>query len=339
MRLVILMSFPKEWEQIKKAAFEVFKQRIESRAEVWCDIKGGAETGTTYRGCKEAFSKFLLNMNVIDAPVEPKTETVILNKHVSTPIMIAPMSSTITQIKPDAFVDLAKAAGDVESIAWIGYPNKRDTLQEVVSKKFSPIIYIVKPLKDRGRIIEELRFAEALGVHAVGVDVDSSAGLIPIGDEPHYMEMSAPISTSELVKIRRSTGLPFIVKGVLCRRDARAALRAGADAVVVSNHAGFALDYSVPSVIAINDINKEIGGKLEVYLDSGVRRGSDILKALALGARAVLIGTVALWGLAIGGSEGVAHILRMLTSELKRTMMLTSVESVDKVPRTILRIT
>ncbi|MEM3430288.1 MAG: alpha-hydroxy-acid oxidizing protein [Candidatus Bathyarchaeia archaeon] len=331
------MDFPKDWEQIKKAAFEVFKQRVESRAEVWCDIKGGAETGTTYRGCKDAFSKLLFNMSVIGAPVEPNTETVILNKHVNTPIMIAPMSSTITQIKPDAFTDLARAAGEAGGITWVGYPNKRDTLQEIVSKKLSPIIYIVKPLKDRERIIEEIQFAETVGVHAVGIDVDSSAGLIPVGDEPHYMEMCTPISKSELVRIRRSTDLPFIVKGILCRKDAQAAVRAGADAVVVSNHAGFALDYSVPSIIALPDIYTEIGRKVEIYLDSGVRRGSDILKALASGARAVLIGTVALWGLAIGGSEGVTHVLRMLTNELKRIMILTGIESVDKISRKILR--
>jgi len=330
------LSFPKEWEQIKKSAFEVFKERIESRASEWCDIKGGAETGAAYRACREAFSKFSLRMNTIHSVTSPQTEVKVLGKRISTPTMIAPLAQTILQLKPDGFLDFAKATGKIDSITWIGFPNKREVIQAIASQKLSPLIYIVKPLKDRNKIIDEFKFAKELGVHAVGIDIDSSAGLKTVGDESRFAEMSFPISPTELGKIRKSTDLPLIVKGILDKKDAAAAVRAGVDAIVVSNHSGFALDYSKPSILALADVKSVVKDRAEIYLDSGVRRGTDILKALALGARAVLIGSLPLWGLAIGGSEGVVHMFQMLTNELKRAMILTGVQKAERVPPDIL---
>lgn len=130
--------------------------------------------------------------------------------------------------------------------------------------------------------------------------------------------------------IRRNWQGPLLVKGLLTADDARRAEQAGADGVVVSNHGGRQLDGAPATVDVLPEIVDAVGGSLEVLLDSGIRRGSDVLKALALGAKAVLVGRHAVWGLAIGGQAGVAHLLEILRTDMVRTMRLMGCRSVSE---------
>jgi 4-hydroxymandelate oxidase len=127
--------------------------------------------------------------------------------------------------------------------------------------------------------------------------------------------------------------LPVVVKGVLRADDARTCLDAGATAVAVSNHGGRQLDTVVASADALANVVDAVAGRAEVYVDGGVRRGSDIVKALALGARAVLVGRPVLWGLAVDGADGVTHVIEGLRAELVRAMGLCGAASVDEVTR------
>jgi isopentenyl diphosphate isomerase/L-lactate dehydrogenase-like FMN-dependent dehydrogenase len=142
----------------------------------------------------------------------------------------------------------------------------------------------------------------------------------------HVATLFDPSANWALVaEIRKHWNGPFVVKGVLHPEDARAAVRAGADAVVVSNHGGRQLDTVPAACAALPDIVAAVQGEAEVILDGGVRRGTDILKAVALGARACMIGRPHLWGLAAGGAEGVRRSIGILAAELDEAMTLAGV--------------
>jgi len=126
---------------------------------------------------------------------------------------------------------------------------------------------------------------------------------------------------------------PLVVKGILRPEDAGLALSLGADAIVVSNHGGRQLDHAPSNIRALPDIVEAIDGEAEVYLDGGVRRGSDILKALALGARACLVGRPLVYGLAAGGEAGAARAIQILTAELRTAMGLAGCPSVRSLDR------
>ena len=131
--------------------------------------------------------------------------------------------------------------------------------------------------------------------------------------------------------LREQSGLPVIVKGVLRGDDARRCLEAGASAVVVSNHGGRQLDGAVATARALPEVVASVGDDGEVYVDGGIRSGIDVLRALALGARAVLIGRPVLWGLATGGADGVAAVLQGLRDELHEAAALAGAASIAEI--------
>jgi len=122
---------------------------------------------------------------------------------------------------------------------------------------------------------------------------------------------------------------PVLVKGVLTGEDCRRAAELGCRGVIVSNHGGRQLDGTPTPIEVLPEIVAAVGDRLEVLLDSGIRRGTDVVKALALGARAVLVGRPYVWGLALGGQEGVTHMLELLREELTRTLQLLGCASVE----------
>jgi 4-hydroxymandelate oxidase len=137
-----------------------------------------------------------------------------------------------------------------------------------------------------------------------------------------------PATWQDLEWIVRRSPMPIVVKGVLRGDDAVRCAEAGARAVIVSNHGGRHLDTTVTSVEALPEVAAALAGKAEIYVDSGIRRGTDIVKALALGARAVLIGRPVLWGLSTGGADGVRAVIEHLHTELVRVMALCGAANV-----------
>jgi 4-hydroxymandelate oxidase len=134
--------------------------------------------------------------------------------------------------------------------------------------------------------------------------------------------------------LRSATSLPIVAKGIMAAPDAVAAAGAGVDAVIVSNHGG-RLGSTVATVEALPAVVDAVGGRLEVYVDGGVRTGADVVKALALGARAVLIGRPVFWGLADEGEAGLLRLLDLLREEIEVTMMLSGVPSVVAIDRSL----
>jgi 4-hydroxymandelate oxidase len=165
----------------------------------------------------------------------------------------------------------------------------------------------------------------------VGLCVDDFVG-IKIKDRLRVLP-TISLSKEAIVEARKETSLPFFLKGIMTVEDALTAVEAGVDAIVVSNHGGRVLDCCQASIEVLPEIVRAVGGKIEILIDGGFRRGTDVLKALALGAKGVLVGRPICWGLGAGGAEGVAHVLQLMTSELIRTMILTNVPDVNNVPR------
>jgi lactate 2-monooxygenase len=141
---------------------------------------------------------------------------------------------------------------------------------------------------------------------------------------------------SDLKRLRDWTSLPIVVKGICHPGDARAALEAGVDGIVVSNHGGRQVDRGIAALDALPNVAAAVAGKASVLFDSGIRCGGDILIALALGAQAVLIGRPYVYGLALGGEEGVAHVFRCLLADLDASLALAGLESVASLDETVL---
>ncbi len=142
------------------------------------------------------------------------------------------------------------------------------------------------------------------------------------------------LTWSDLAWLRERTELPVVLKGILTAEDARLAVDHGVDGIVVSNHGGRQVDGAVASLDALVEVRDEVGPEATVLMDGGVRRGSDIVKALALGADAVLLGRLYAYGLAVGGAAGVEAVIRHLAAELDLTMALAGARSVRELDRT-----
>jgi isopentenyl diphosphate isomerase/L-lactate dehydrogenase-like FMN-dependent dehydrogenase len=146
-----------------------------------------------------------------------------------------------------------------------------------------------------------------------------------------------PVTAADLEWLRSAWPGPLVVKGLLRAEDVEQVLALGADAVVVSNHGGRNLDTTPAALSALPEVVERVAGRAEVLVDGGVRRGSDVVKALALGARAVLVGRPYLYGLAAGGEAGVKRVLDLLRNELVSTMRFAGVASVDGIDTDLVR--
>jgi 4-hydroxymandelate oxidase len=173
---------------------------------------------------------------------------------------------------------------------------------------------------------------EAFGLDQMAAGGDGSA-------LKRYIESiwDAGLTWESVEWLRSISPLPVVLKGILSPEDARIARDHGVQGLVVSNHGGRQLDGTISTAEALGAITDTVGSHLEVYVDGGLRRGTDILKALAMGARAVLIGRPYLWGLAVGGEAGVSQVLKLLREELDLSLALAGQTSVTDLPRTLVR--
>ncbi|NXF67590.1 HAOX2 oxidase, partial [Ciccaba nigrolineata] len=141
------------------------------------------------------------------------------------------------------------------------------------------------------------------------------------------------VTWNDIYWLRSLTHLPIIIKGILTKEDAELAVRHGVQGIIVSNHGGRQLDGGPATIDALVEVVEAVQGRVEVYLDGGIRKGSDVLKALALGAKCVFIGRPALWGLAYKGEEGLQEVLRILQDEFRLSMALAGCASVSEIGR------
>lgn len=309
-------------EEIKSMAGTKIKQ------EVWEWINGGTETELTLQRNRLALEKILLRLRVIHGLESANTHSQILGQTVTTPVIVAPFAN-MHAVHPEAELAIATGAEKAGAMMFLGHVSSYSSRQ-IVGAVNTPVVWIGEPLRDRKKLFTLINQAEEAGCCAIGLCIDDFMG-IKIKDRLLHLP-NASLSEEVIRQIRKETSLPLVLKGIMTADDALMAVDAGADAIVVSNHGGRVLDCCQASVEVLPEIVKAVGSKIEVLIDGGFRRGTDVLKALALGAKGVLVGRPICWALGAAGAEGVAHVLEMMTSELARAMVLTNIPDLSRVP-------
>jgi 4-hydroxymandelate oxidase len=278
--------------------------------------------------------------------------TTVLGTPISMPVLLAPCGFN-KLAHPDGELGVAKACADAGTIQVL-YSASGVPPAEVSAVTDAPKWFQLYADNDAGVTAQRLSAAEEAGFQAVVLTVDTPMlgvryqGLKDFAaffEELTNAGITAPVTTfcdrldwTEIERIASTTKLPLILKGVLHPDDAKLAPEHGASAVIVSNHGGRQMDGSIPPALALPGVVEATDGRLEVYVDGGVRTGVDVLRALALGARAVLVGRPYLWALAIAGTEGVAHLLERFRSEFHNAMALAGQTDATKVdPSIVLR--
>lgn len=289
-------------------------------------LNTGAHTGSVLKITRDYLDSLTIETRVIDS-VRASTEMMLFGETFATPVMTAPLSS-LGAICPNPMVELAKGARDAGAVMWVGIGEGQE-LKEIIETGVKTI-KIIKPYKDNKLIFAKIAEAEQYGVFAVGMDIIFSFGG-NIGDSLVRPDLMGPKTLAEIKSFVQATKLPFILKGVLSEHDARKALEAGVAAIVVSHHGGSTLDYAVPPLKILPRIAKVIDGKIPIFVDSGIVRGTDVFKALALGASGVLIGRTAMAGLATGAAEGAKKIIIGTNEELRRVMSLTGSSTLQQI--------
>ena len=316
-------------EEIKALA----EQKV--KPEVWEWINGGTETESTLQRNRSALEKIRVRLKVIHGLETVNTSVKILGQTVKTPVIVAPFAR-MNRVHPEAEMAIARGAEKAGAMMFLG-PVSSYSIKQIVEVTSTPVVWNGDPLKDRKKLLTLIHQAEKAGSCAVGLCADDFVG-IKIKDRLRVLP-TISLSKEAIVEARKETSLPFFLKGIMTVEDALTAVEAGVDAIVVSNHGGRVLDCCQASIEVLPEIVGAVGGKIEILIDGGFRRGTDVLKALALGAKGVLVGRPICWGLGAGGAEGVAHVLQMMTSELIRTMILTNVPDVNNVPRDTVAVT
>ncbi len=291
----------------------------------------GTETGYTRLSNDAFFKTIALKLRTIDT-VPADTRTRLFGQDLSTPIIAAAMSRPAWKME-NCLTDWAKGVKEAGSMMGAGVVSSEDFTQ--ILKTGVPTYRICKPFKDRGKMAEILREAERMGASAVGTDIDYVLGQ-KAGDRVFHGNEMAPLRLEELAELKKETALPFIVKGILHEDDARKSRDIGADAIVVSNHRGVVMDYCAHCLEVLPLIRKVVGKEMTILADSGFMRGSDVLKALALGADGVLVGQAILLAAIAGEEAGVRDMIAEMTGQLQRAMTLTGCPDLKSVDESIL---
>ncbi|MCL5039458.1 MAG: alpha-hydroxy-acid oxidizing protein [Firmicutes bacterium] len=305
----------------------------------WVPGIGGVGTGASFQNNVQALARHRLNLRVIHQVEKPQMGLSLFGHQFTLPVLGAAVAGAKLNFRglvteeelSQALLLGAKAAGTAGMTGDGPDPALFETGLAAVRAADGIGIPIIKPL-EQARIKERIRLAEQSGAMAVGIDIDA-AGLINM---TRAGKKVGPKTGKEIAEIVASTSLPVIIKGIMTPEDALAVAEAGATALVVSNHGGRALDHTPGTAEVLPRIADAVGERITVLLDGGIRSGSDVLKALALGARAVLVGrplAIAAFG---GGAEGVRLELERLRGELEAALILTGTTSVSQVSREIL---
>ncbi|MFG1810072.1 alpha-hydroxy acid oxidase [Streptomyces sp. NPDC049040] len=332
----------------------------------WDFIEGGAETERTVGANRRAFGRVTLRPRVLVDVSDCRTGTELLGARLETPLGVAP-TAYHRLVHPEGEVATARGAGAAGALYVVSIYASR-TLEDIAAAAAGPLWIQVYWLRRREALAGLVGRAAAAGCRAVVLTVDAprlgrrhrdarngfalGPGIGAVNLDPsvtaaahlggagrsalaaHAVEAVDPsVTWSDLAWLRARSELPLVLKGILTAQDAVLAVRHGADAIVVSNHGGRQLDGATPSLDALAEVVDAVGGACPVLLDGGVRGGTDAFAALALGARAVLLGRPVLWGLAADGAAGVAGVLGLATEELAHTMALTGRPDLASVDR------
>jgi isopentenyl diphosphate isomerase/L-lactate dehydrogenase-like FMN-dependent dehydrogenase len=320
-------------------------------------VAGGSGAEWTLRENRRAFDRWAIIPEYLSGRGPPDLRIKLLGADLQLPVFTCPTGGQGV-VHASADVGMAEGTAAAGALMTCSGASSR-SLEEVAAATPGPKWYQLYMPADPGRARSVLQRAKAAGYRAVVFTIDAlAAGNSESLDRSGYdlggalrrMPPQVPatpagtppgtrrtLSWDDLTFVQKESGLPVILKGVLTPQQARRAVQMGAVAVQVSNHGGRQLDGLPAALDVLPEIVAAVGGKATVLMDSGIRRGVDVFKALALGADAVGLGRPALYGLALGGNLGVQSVYERLKSELSATMQSAGVDRIDQITETRLR--
>ena len=305
----------------------------------WDYLVGASESETTMRRNRLAFDKLAFRPRVLRDVSSIDTSTTFLGNKLRIPALLAPIGS-LQVFHPDAGAGSTRAAAEF-GIMHVLSSVTDPTLEETAAAVDYPKVFQLYLHGDWGWIEEMVGRIKDAGYIGLCITVDTA----------HYSRRERPMLTrytpptqrrrpdprhaasvtwDTVDKIKDIVGLPFMLKGIATAEDAKIAVEHGVDVVWVSNHGGRQLDHDRGTMTMLPEVVEAVDGKADIVLDGGVQRGADILKAVALGAKAVALGKMQGWGLAADGQAGVVRMLELLEDEMTVAMALMGVTSIDQ---------
>ncbi|CAH0769169.1 unnamed protein product [Bemisia tabaci] len=350
-------------QDFEESALQILPKKVKGY------YKSGACNETTLANNISAFQRLRIRPRVmIDVSVR-QLETKILGNRISFPLGIAPTAMQ-KMAHHDGEIGTARAAGEMGTI-FILSTLSTTSVEDVAAAAPNTIkwlqLYIYKDRDITRRLVERadkagfkalvltvdtpkfgIRYADAKNQF----DIPAHLKLANFSDEKSYMNMKGgqgnsalssyvnalfdpTLSWKDVQWLKSITKLPIVLKGILTREDAKIAADLGVAAILVSNHGARQLDTTPASIEALPEISEAVGERVEVYLDGGIRNGTDVFKALALGAKMVFVGRPAIWGLTNGGKDGVKRVLEILKSEFDNALALAGALSVEDIQKSM----
>lgn len=355
---------PLDWRELERDAYAMLPRGPRGY------IQGGAGLGETMRANREAFDEWRIVPRMLRDVSERTLARTVLGTELPAPVLLAPIGVQ-TVAHPEGELASARAAAQVgvPLIASTAAAHTIEQIAEAAGEL--PCWYQLYWPRDRELARSFIDRAEKAGYRAIVVTLDtwllgwrpadltdaflpflrgegnanylqdevfrSALGNPPEEDLPTAVaywawQFSNPsVTWDDLAFLRECTSLPIVLKGIQSAEDAQIAVEHGIEGIIVSNHGGRQVDGAIGSLQALPGVVEAVGDRCEVLFDSGIRSGSDALKALALGARAVCLGRPYVWGLALGGKEGVIEVLRAFLADLDLNMALSGHASIDEV--------
>ncbi len=320
---------------------------------VWGFGAGGAETETTLRRNRRALQRLAIRQRVLVDVREIDLRTTFLGLDLPMPIAIAPMGGLVL-FHPQGDCEMVRGASLTGTLAVVsgvtGWP-----VEEVAKEARGPLLFQLYHFGPRSWVQELLGRVEAAGYHAVCLTVDVQvygrrerdlrqrfdprAAMSALAPNPRPPDPTYParLTWDDVAWLRETLSVPLGLKGIMTAEDARLAVEAGVQIVWVSNHGGRQLDHAQATIDVLPEVVEAVAGRAAIVIDGGFSRGTDIIKALALGADLVALGRTILWGLAVDGAAGVHRTLELLRDEMTTTLALCGQTSVRGLTPALIR--
>jgi 4-hydroxymandelate oxidase len=329
---------------------------------------GGSNDEVTLRENVAAFSRITVYPRVFRGVGQRDTQTTILGLPTSTPVTVAPVA-LIGMLHPDGEVPVVRAASNAGSIVTLSTFSVTP-IEDVVAAAAGPVWFQLYVYKDRSASEALVKRVEAAGCTGLELTADApilgrrerdvrnnfslpddlwapnltADGTLPSSESGSRSPFAAAfdalvdpnLTWDDIAWLTSVSNLPVLVKGIVRADDARRAVDAGAAGVIVSNHGGRQFDTAPAAIEALGPVADAVGDLCEVIVDGGIRRGADVVKAIAMGARAIQIGRPIVWGLVVAGEDGVRDVLSLLRDELDLAMALAGCRSIDEISSDLL---
>jgi len=337
----------REFRTLQEIALEA---RRKLNPNVWDYLEGGAESETSMKRNRLGLDSIALKPRVLRNVVKIDCSATLLGHGMRLPVAIAPCGS-VEDINRGGTMAIARAAEEFGIVSFLSAssPTPPD-LEEIATETGHPKVYQLSVRGDPAAIDERVKRAIDAGYAAIGLTLDAivkgrrerdnfnrhvpSSSSNPVVDVPPATETT--LTWDDIKRFKDSHDVPLVLKAIATAEDARLAVEHGVDVIYVSNHGGRQLDHSRATIDILPEVADAVAGKAEVMIDGGFLRGTDIVKAIALGAGCVAVGRLMCLGLAADGQAGIVRVMEIVESEIKTTMGLMGVTSLGQLDRSYL---